>query len=95
MSALREHLPYFGLLLLAVPPVSFLVIKVLLATRTSSKQKIAKQWQVSPDLDENGRPFYFDPDADNLNVAVKAAQWAGSQPFRAGAVKRAGQKYVA
>jgi hypothetical protein len=57
-SALREHLPLFALLLFSLPPVSFLLIKVLLAANSASKQKVTKQWHISREQDEAGKSFY-------------------------------------
>ena len=62
-SALREHLPLFALLLFSLPPVSFLVIKVLLAANSSAKQKVTKQWYISREEEQAAKSFYFDPDA--------------------------------
>ncbi len=91
-SALREHLPFFALLLFSLPPVSFLVIKVLLATNSASKQKVTKQWHISRELDEAGKSFYFDPDADHHNSIFDARPPVASQAFRPHAVKSALRK---
>ncbi|HET6168879.1 MAG TPA: hypothetical protein VFE01_01810 [Terracidiphilus sp.] len=63
-SGLREHLSFFALLLLSLPPVSFVVIKVALAANSASKQKVTKQWFISREEEEAAKAFYFDADAE-------------------------------
>lgn len=52
-SALHTHLPFFAALLFSLPPVSFVLIKVGLAARSASKQKVTKQWHVTRDQDHD------------------------------------------
>ena len=91
-SALREHLPLFALLLFSPPPVSFLIIKVLLAANSASKQKVTKQWHISCEQDEAGKSFYFDPDAEHHNSIFDTKPQLASQACRANAVKNARHK---
>lgn len=51
-SVLRDHLPFYASLLFSLPPVSFVLIKVVLAARSAAKQKGPKQWCVEPNRDE-------------------------------------------
>ncbi len=91
-SALREHLPLFALLLFSLPPVSFLLIKVVLATSSASKQKVTKQWYLSREEDDAGKSFYFDPDAEDHNSIFDTRPRFGSQACCAHAVKNARHK---
>ena len=64
LSVLHEHLPMFAFLLFSLPPIAFLAIKVWLTAKESAQERARKQWCVSRDVDESGRPYYFDPDAE-------------------------------
>lgn len=56
-SVMHQHLPYFAAMLFSLPPISFVLIKVGLATRSASKQKATKQWHVEPSCDEAENAF--------------------------------------
>lgn len=91
-SSMREHLPFFALLLFSIPPVSFLVIRVALAASAASKQKLTKQWYISRDEEEARKSFYFDPDGDDHHSIFDARPHMTAQPFKEHAVKSAGRK---
>jgi hypothetical protein len=91
-SALREHLPFFALLLFSLPPLSFVMIKVVLASNSASKQKVTKQWFISRQEEEAAKAFYFDASAEEQNAIIDARRHALAQPSRVHAVRNAGRR---
>jgi hypothetical protein len=91
-SALRQHLPLFALLLFSLPPVSFVLIKVVLAANSAAKQKVTKQWYISREEEQAAKSYYFDPDAEHHDSIFDARPRMAAQPFKGHAVKSAGRK---
>lgn len=88
-SALRQHLPLFALLLFSLPPVSFVLIKVVLAANSAAKQKVTKHWYISREEEEAAKSFYFDPDAEHHDSIFDARPNMAAQPIKGHAVKTA------
>jgi len=93
LTFFRAHLPMYCFLLFALPPLSLLVIKFLLSAKSAKHEKAAKEWHVSPEIDANGDPFFFDPDADNFDSREPVIYKIGSQIMTGCAVKSARNRF--
>ena len=65
------HLPMFALLLVGVPLLSLLIIKLWLVTSSLITERAREKRLVSPDLDADGIPVFFDNDPDSSDAPKK------------------------
>jgi hypothetical protein len=63
LSIVRDHLPLFAFLLLALPPFSVITIKFWLAHQSASKTQAPTEWFVSRDQDSDGMRCLFDQES--------------------------------
>lgn len=93
-SVLHEHLPYYAALLFSVPPVSFVLIKVGLAARSSSKQKVTKQWHVTRDQDQGLKTLSSVSDAGTRNSSHERLNRAVENILRSAEMTRTEEAIV-
>ncbi len=63
LTIVRDHVPLFAFLLLALPPFSFITIKFWLAHRSASKTQAPTEWFVSRNQDSDGMRCLFDQES--------------------------------